>query len=69
MNNIIYITILLLHLLLRNSYFDQRFIVDGLAHGAAPGLHCCGWRVLENYNSISHRGCQATSCVSIGPGP
>jgi hypothetical protein len=28
-------------LLSRNSYFDQRFIVGGLAHGAAPSLHCC----------------------------
>jgi hypothetical protein len=30
----------------RNSYSDQRFIVGGLAHGAAPALHCCCWRFL-----------------------
>jgi hypothetical protein len=44
MNSIIYTIILLLHLLLGNSYFDQRFIVGGLTHGAAPGLHCYSWR-------------------------
>jgi hypothetical protein len=28
----------------RNNYSDQRFIVDGLVHGATPGLHCSSWR-------------------------
>jgi hypothetical protein len=45
MNSAIYITVLL-HLLPRNNYSDQRFIVGGLAHGAAPSLHCYGWRFL-----------------------
>jgi hypothetical protein len=31
---------------LRNRYSDQRFVVGCLAHGAAPGLHCCSWRFL-----------------------
>jgi hypothetical protein len=44
MNSTIY-TNVLLHLLPRNSYSDQRFVVDGLAHSATPGLHYCDWRV------------------------
>jgi hypothetical protein len=40
--------------------------------GDGPPLHSSTWPpsrnldLLENYNSISHRGCRATSCVSIG---
>jgi hypothetical protein len=56
MNSIICTAVFLLHLLLRNSYSDQRFIVGGLAQGAAPTLHCCGWRVqnLEESSILKH---------------